>query len=401
MTSTAYPAVPDIVAPPLRILMGPGPSDIHPSVLAAMAAPTVGHLDPYFLRVMDEVQSMLRHVFGTENKMTMAISGTGSAGMETCVVNLIEPGDRMIVCVNGVFGGRMADVAGRAGAEVFKLERPFGEIFTTEEIADAVAKHKPKVVGIVHAETSTGALQPLEEIAKAVHDAGALLLVDCVTSLGGLPVDVDRVGIDAAYSGSQKCLSCPPGLAPVTFGPRALEAMDARKSKVASWYLDIDMLRNYWGADRAYHHTAPINMNFGLHQALRLVLKEGLQARYQRHLRNHRALASGLAAMGIDYSVREGQRLPMLNSVLIPDGIEDGRVRSQLLNEFGIEIGGGLGPMKGRTWRIGLMGEASTMSNVILFLGALEQCLNTHGIKPPAGAGVAAANGVYQASCAT
>jgi len=388
--------IPDIIAPPLRTLMGPGPSDIHPSVLAAMAAPTVGHLDPYFLRVMDEVQTMLRHVFGTENKMTMAISGTGSAGMETCVVNLIEPGDRMIVCVNGVFGGRMADVAGRAGAEVTKLERPFGEVFSTDEIADAVKQHQPKVVGIVHAETSTGALQPLEEIAKVVHDAGALLLVDCVTSLGGLPVDIDRIGIDAAYSGTQKCLSCPPGLAPVTFSPKALEAMDARKTKVASWYLDIGMLRNYWGADRAYHHTAPINMNFGLHQALRLALQEGLEARYKRHRLNHEALAAGLAAMGIDYSVKEGQRLPMLNSVLIPDGVDDGKVRSQLLNEFGIEIGGGLGPMKGKTWRIGLMGEASKKSNVLLFLAALEQCLNTQGIKPSAGAGVAAANEIYR-----
>ncbi|MFY9256495.1 MAG: alanine--glyoxylate aminotransferase family protein [Fuerstiella sp.] len=376
--------------------MGPGPSDIHPSVSAAMAAPTVGHLDPYFLKVMDEVQTMLREVFQTSNKMTMAISGTGSAGMECCVVNLIEPGDRMIACQNGVFGGRMADVAERAGADLLKLERPFGEVFSVEEIATAIEKHKPKVIGIVHAETSTGALQPLEEISKVVHDAGALLLVDCVTSLGGLPVEIDKIGIDAAYSGSQKCLGCPPGLSPVTFGPRALEAMDARTHKVASWYLDIGMLRNYWGADRAYHHTAPINMNYGLHQALRLVLEEGLVARFARHQLHHSALKAGLAAMGISYSVADPNcSLPMLNSVWIPEGVDDVAVRKQLLNEFGIEIGGGLGPMKGKTWRIGLMGEAASKSNVLLFLAALEQCLAAQGKSPEPGAGVASANKRY------
>lgn len=377
--------------------MGPGPSDIHPSVLAAMAAPTVGHLDPYFLKVMDEVQSMLRQVFQTTNHMTMAISGTGSAGMETCVVNLIEPGDRMVVGVNGVFGGRMAEVAERVGAEVTKIERPFGEVFSPEEFAAAIKKAQPKVVGIVHAETSTGAMQPLEEIAKIVHDAGALLLVDCVTSLAGIPVEIDRLQIDAAYSGSQKCLGCPPGLSPVTFGPKALEAMDNRKKKVSSWYLDIGLLRNYWGNNRAYHHTAPINMNYALHQALRLVLAEGLEARYARHHLHHSALKAGLNAMGIQYSVAADVSLPMLNSVLIPDGVDDAAVRGQLLNEFGIEIGGGLGPMKGKTWRIGLMGEAAKKSNVLVFLAALEQCLNKQGVKPSPGAGVAAANGVYLA----
>ena len=383
------------ISPPQRVLMGPGPSDIHPSVLAAMAAPTVGHLDPYFLKVMDEVQSMLREVFQTSNYMTLAISGTGSAGMEACVVNLIEPGDQMVVGVNGVFGGRMADVAERVGANVTKIERPFGEVFTPAEVAEVVAKVRPKVVGIVHAETSTGALQPLEEIAKIVHDAGALLLVDCVTSLAGLPVEIDRLGIDAAYSGSQKCLGCPPGLAPVTFGPKALEVMDQRKKKVSSWYLDIGLLRNYWGNNRAYHHTAPINMNYALHQALRLVLEEGLDARFARHKLHHTALKTGLEAMNIRYSVAAETSLPMLNSVLIPDGADDASVRSQLLNEFGIEIGGGLGPMKGKTWRIGLMGEAAKKSNVLLFLAALEQCLNRQGIRPAPGAAIAAANAVY------
>ncbi|MEZ6126208.1 MAG: alanine--glyoxylate aminotransferase family protein [Planctomycetaceae bacterium] len=387
--------IPPSITPPVRTLMGPGPSDIHYSVLAAMSAPTVGHLDPYFLKIMDEVQQMLRQVFQTRNQMTMAISGTGSAGMETCVVNLIESGDRMVVCQNGVFGGRMADVADRCGANVLKLERPFGEVFTPEEIAAAVAKHQPKVVGIVHAETSTGALQPLEEISRIVHDAGAMLLVDCVTSLAGLPVEIDRLQIDAAYSGSQKCLSCPPGLAPVTFSPRALEAMDARKQKVNSWYLDIGMLRNYWGADRAYHHTAPINMNFALHQALRLVLQEGLEARFARHRMHHEALRAGLAAMDIQYSVAKPEHcLPMLNSVLIPEGVDDATVRRRLLTEFGIEIGGGLGPMKGKTWRIGLMGEAASQRNVLLFLAALEKCLTGSREASP-GAGVAAANKYY------
>lgn len=389
-------STPNSVNPPVRILMGPGPSDIHPSVLAAMAAPTVGHLDPYFLQIMDEVQTMLRQIFQTENQMTMAISGTGSAGMEACVVNLIEPGDRMIVCQNGVFGGRMADVAERAGADVLKLERPFGEVFSAEEIATAVEQHKPKAVGLVHAETSTGALQPLEEISRIVRDAGALFVVDCVTSLAGLPVEIDRLGIDAAYSGSQKCLSCPPGLSPVTFSPRALEAMDARTTKVASWYLDISMLRNYWGGKRAYHHTAPINMNYGLHQALRLALQEGLEARFARHRLHHEALKAGLAAMDISYSVTEPKHcLPMLNSVFIPAGIDDVAVRKQLLNEFGIEIGGGLGPMQGKTWRIGLMGEAASKSNVLLFLAALEQCLAAQGKPAAPGAGIAAANHYY------
>ena len=383
------------ISPPQRVLMGPGPSDIHPSVLAVLAAPTVGHLDPYFLKVMDEVQSMLREVFQTTNHLTMAISGTGSAGMETCVVNLIEPGDRMIVGVNGVFGGRMADVAERVGAEVTRLERPFGEVFTPEEVAAAVARVRPKVVGIVHAETSTGARQPLDEIAMIVHDAGALFVVDCVTSLAGIPVEIDKLAIDAAYSGSQKCLGCPPGLAPVTFGPRALEVMDQRKKKVSSWYLDIGLLRNYWGNNRAYHHTAPINMNYALHQALRLVLQEGLEARFARHQLHHTALKAGLNAMGIRYSVAAETSLPMLNSVLIPDGADDASVRSQLLNEFGIEIGGGLGPMKGKTWRIGLMGETAKKSNVLLFLAALEQCLNRQGIRPAPGAAIVAANAVY------
>lgn len=381
--------------PPSRLLMGPGPSAIHPQVLSALAAPTVGHLDPVFLRIMDELQSMLREVFGTTNPMTMAVSGTGSAGMETCVVNLVEPGDRVLCCVNGVFGGRMAEVAERAGAEVTRIERPFGEVFTAEEVREAVQRVRPKITGIVHAETSTGAWQPLQEISDVVHEADSLLLVDCVTSLGGVPVEIDKLGIDAAYSGTQKCLSCPPGLAPVTFGPRALEAMDRRTHKVCSWYLDVGLLRNYWGSNRAYHHTAPINMNYALHEALRLVLAEGLEQRYARHALHHRALRAGLATMGIEYSGNPQYCLPMLNSVLIPEGADDAQVRSQLLQEFGIEIGGGLGPMKGRVWRIGLMGETARSSNVLLFLSALQQCLLRQGISLPAASATAAASVIY------
>jgi alanine-glyoxylate transaminase/serine-glyoxylate transaminase/serine-pyruvate transaminase len=383
------------VNPPRRILMGPGPSDIHPRVLAALAAPTVGHLDPYFLQIMNEMQQMLRQVFRTDNELTLAVSGTGSAGMETCVVNLIEPGDRMLVGVNGVFGSRIADVAARCGAAVTVIERPYGEVFSTDEIAAAVQRVQPKVVGLVNAETSTGAWQPLKEISKVVHDAGALLLADCVTSLGGMPVEVDGWQLDAVYSGTQKCLSCPPGLAPVTFSPRAVAAIEARKTKIASWNLDLTMVRNYWGQSRAYHHTAPINMNYGLHEALRLVLEEGLEARHARHLRNHRALKAGLQAIGIRFAVAEENQLPMLNAVVIPEGIDDAAVRGQLLNEFGIEIGGGLGSMKGKVWRIGLMGETSSPRNVLLLVAALERCLADRGFKLTPGAGVAAVNAFY------
>lgn len=384
------------IAPPQRVLMGPGPSDVAPSVLAALAAPTVGHLDPYFLKVMDEVQSMLRQIFQTANRMTLAVSGTGSAGMETCFVNLIEPGDKVLIGVNGVFGGRMADVATRCGAEVITIERPFGEVFTPDEVQQAVREFQPKIVGIVHAETSTGALQPVPEISEIVHAEGALLILDCVTSLGGLSVEIDKWNVDAAYSGTQKCLSCPPGLAPVTFSDRAVEVMDQRSQKVASWYLDMTMVRNYWSdQSRAYHHTAPINMNYGLHQALSNLLSEGLANSFERHRTNHIALAAGIEAMGLQFAVAPEHRLPMLNAVLIPDGVEDKSVRARLLKEFGIEIGGGLGPMAGKTWRIGLMGEASTKRNVLLFLAALENCLSHAGYAVPPGSGTAAANRSY------
>lgn len=388
--------VPSPINAPRRLLMGPGPSDTHPRVLAALAQPTVGHLDPYFLQIMNEVQGMLRSVFQTENQLTIAASGTGSAGMEACIVNLVAPGDRVVIGVNGVFGGRMKDVAERAGANVHTIERPFGQVFSLEEIAAAVEQHQPSVVGLVHAETSTGACQPMDGVAEIVHRAGALLVLDCVTSLGGRPVNIDAWGVDAAYSGTQKCLSCPPGLSPMTFGPRALARLDARSSKVQSWYLDLSMVRNYWAeSSRAYHHTAPINMIYALHTALSIVLEEGLDARFARHLRNHLALRAGLEALGIRFAVDEPYRLPMLNAVWIPDGVDDAGVRGRLLNDFGIEIGAGLGPMKGKTWRIGLMGETSSPRNVLLFLAALENCLAQQRFSFVHGSSIAAANGAF------
>lgn len=390
------PTAPEL-QPPVRVLMGPGPSDTHPRVLEALAKGTVGHLDPYYLEVMNGLQEMLRGLFRTKNQMTFAVSGTGSAGMEATVVNLIEPGDSMVVCVNGVFGARMVDVAERAGAKVTKIERPWGEVFSVDDLKAVLASAKPKVVGIVMAETSTGAWQPIPEISKVAHDAGAMLLVDTVTALGGIPVEVDAWNIDAVYSGTQKCLSCPPGLSPVSFSPRAMEAILGRKTKVQSWYLDVSMLANYWGQNRVYHHTGPINMTYALYEALRLIHEEGLENCHARHFRNHKALQAGLAAIGIKYASAEGHTLPQLNAVHIPAGVDDAAVRTALLNRFGIEIGAGLGAFKGKVWRIGLMGFGSRPANVLLFLSALEQLLAEQGHKFDHGASIAAANAVYAA----
>ena len=318
--------------------------------------------------------------------------------MECCVVNLVEPGDEVVVGVNGVFGTRMAEVAERAGASVVRVEAPWGNVIRTEQMADALARTKrPKLVGLIHAETSTGAWQPVEEIAALVRRHDALLVADCVTSLGGAPVEIDAWGVDAAYSGTQKCLSCPPGLSPVTFGPRALEAIARRRRKVQSWYLDVTLLQQYWGEERVYHHTAPISMNYALREALRLVAEEGLEARFARHRRNHEALADGLTALGLALAAEEGHRLPMLSAVTVPPGVDEARVRSRLLADDGIEIGGGLGPMKGRVWRIGLMGESSRRASVLSVLSALEVALAAEGHRVPPGAALAAAQGVYRA----
>ncbi len=384
--------------PPARVLLGPGPSAVSPRVLRAMSIPLVGHLDPAFLRIMDETKRLLQFVFQTRNELTIPISGTGSAGMEACLVNLLEPGDEAVVCINGVFGSRMADIVERCGATVVQVEAAWGRVIDPADVAAALRRCQcPKLVAIVHAETSTGAWQPLEELAPLVHAADALLVVDTVTSLGGCPVRVDEWGIDACYSGTQKCLSCPPGLSPVTFGPRALEALRRRKSKVQSWYLDLTMIEKYWGAERVYHHTAPITMNYALYEALRLVEEEGLEVRWARHRQNHLALKAGLAAIGLAMASQENHQLWTLNSVRIPDGVDDGRVRGALLDEFNIEIGGGLGPLKGETWRIGLMGESSTTANVLLVLSALERILPRCGHAVSPGAAVAAAQRVYAA----
>jgi alanine-glyoxylate transaminase/serine-glyoxylate transaminase/serine-pyruvate transaminase len=370
---------------------------VHPRVLRAMATPLLGHLDPKFLEIMNEVQAMLRAVFRTQNPFTIAISGTGSAGMEAALVNLLEPGDTAIVVVAGVFGSRMAEIVSRTGARLVKIEVPWGQVAEASRIEEALKKEgKVKVVAVVHAETSTGAQQPVEGLGALCHAHGALLVVDTVTSLGGVPVDVDGWGADAVYSGTQKCLSCPPGLAPLTLSARALEAIKAKKEKCRSWYLDASMIADYWAeGKRAYHHTAPISMVYALREALRIVLEEGLEARYARHRRHSAALMAGLATLGCVPQAQEGHRLTSLNCVQVPAGIDEGAIRKALLNEHGIEIGGGLGPLAGKVWRIGLMGESSRQESVVALLAALEQSLARQGKAPKPGAAVGAALETY------
>lgn len=367
--------------PPLRILMGPGPSSVHPRVLRAMSTPLVGHLDPAFLKIMDEVQELLRDVFQTKNQFTIPVSGTGSAGMETCFVNLIEDGDEVVVGVNGVFGERMSDIVGRCGGKLTRVEAEWGNIIPPEKIAEAVKGKKVKLVAVVHAETSTGAWQPLEEIANIAHNAGALFLVDAVTSLGGCPVKLDEWGIDVCYSGTQKCLSAPPGLSPVSFNEKARQVITSRKKKVQSWYLDMSMIEKYWGKERTYHHTAPITMVYGLREALRLIQEEGLENCFKRHELNHKALKKGLEKLGLSLHAHEGHRLWMLNTVRVPEGVDEAGVRKRMLDEFNIEIGGGLGVLKGKVWRVGLMGYSSREENVLYFLHALEKILDGEGWK--------------------
>ena len=359
-----------------RFLMGPGPSDVNPRVLKALSSPMIGHLDPQFIQIMDEVMEMTRQLFQTKNEVTSVISGTGSAGMETCFVNLLEPGDTALVCVNGVFGNRMCDIVERCGAKLLRIDAPWGKAIHPSQVKDALEKCSPKLVAIVHAETSTGVLTPLEEISKMVQEAGALFLVDAVTSLAGAKVKVDEWNIDAIFSGTQKCLSAPPGLSPVSFSPKAVSVMDARKTKVQSWYLDLSMIRNYWaGAKRTYHHTGPISMVYSIHEALRIVHEEGLEARFARHKQNHEKLRDGLEALGFEFLVAPEYRLAMLNAVKIPNGFDDAKIRSQLLNEYNIEIGAGLGEFAGKVWRIGLMGESSTVNHVNIVLSALKQIM--------------------------
>lgn len=380
-----------------RLLLGPGPSDVHPRVLSAMTTPLLGHLDPQFLQLMGETQDMLRLAFQTKNPFTFPVSATGMAGMETCIVNLLEPGDKVVVCVAGFFSMRMTEIVPRTGAVMTRLDCPWGKVFDLDQIRDTLAKVRPKVLAIVHAETTTGALQPMEQLGKLCHEFDCLLLVDAVTSLGTCPLDVDGWEIDAIYSCSQKGLCCPPGLSPVSFSPRALEAINRRKTKVQSWYFDVTTVQRYWGQDRAYHHTAPITMIYAIREGLRILLEEGLQARWERHRYHHRAMRAGLAGLGLKYAADEKHLLPPLNAVFVPPGIDDAAVRRQLLDQFGIEVGGGLGDFKGKVLRIGIMGNNARANTVLLLLAALDECLQHQGAKHTPGAGVAAANQIYNA----
>lgn len=361
---------------PSRTLLGPGPSMVPQRVLQVMGSPLVGHLDPCFLKLMDRTQSLLRYVFETENRLTIPVSGTGSAAMEMAMANMVEPEERILVCINGYFGHRLADMASRYGGKVKTINRPWGEVFTPDEISEALKAWPSSVVAIVQAETSTGASQPLEEIVPLVHNHGGVIIVDAVTSLGGMPVGVDEIGIDVCYSASQKCLSSPPGLGPITVSPRAIEKLNQREHPVANWYLDLSLLQKYWGEERTYHHTAPITSNYALYESLRLIAEEGLEERWNRHQKNVELLWNGLESLGLKLHVSKEHRLPMLTTVCAPNGVEEGHVRSRLLQEYNIEIAGGLGELKGKVWRIGLMGHSSRKENVVYFLSALEEILN-------------------------
>ncbi len=377
--------------PPVRTLMGPGPSDVSPRVLAAMARPTIGHLDPEFIRMMDEVKDMLKKTFKTNNELTMPVSAPGSAGMEACFVNLIEPGEKVIVCQNGVFGGRMKENVVRFGGECILIEDEWGTPVSIEKVKAAFAEHSDvKALAFVHAETSTGVRSDAKTLCQIAQDNNALTIVDAVTSLGGVDVDVDGWGIDAIYSGTQKCLSCPPGISPVSFSQKAVEAVQNRKTPVPSWFLDKNLVMGYWGGSgkRAYHHTAPVNSLYALHEALVMLEEEGLENAWARHQKHHLALRAGLEAMGIGFLVDEESRLPQLNSVFIPEGVDDAAVRTALLKNYNLEIGAGLGALAGKVWRIGLMGTACTQKNVMLCLDALENTLAS--MDAPIKVGVAA-----------
>jgi alanine-glyoxylate transaminase/serine-glyoxylate transaminase/serine-pyruvate transaminase len=362
--------------------MGPGPSDVHPRILEALARPTIGHLDPAFITMMDELKELLQYALQTGNAMTMPISAPGSAGMETCFVNLVEPGDKVIVCQNGVFGGRMKENVERCGGIAVMVEDAWGEAIDIDKLEDVLKAHgDARIVAMVHAETSTGAQSDAAALVKLAHAHGCLTIVDAVTSLGGTPLKVDEWEIDAVYSGSQKCLSCTPGLSPVSFNERALDKVRNRRTKVQSWFMDLNLVMGYWGtgAKRAYHHTAPINALYALHEALLILQEEGLENAWARHRKHHLALRAGLEAMGLEFIVNEADRLPQLNAVTIPAGVDDAAVRSRLLNEYNLEIGAGLGTLAGKVWRIGLMGHASRAENILLCIGALESVLGDMG----------------------
>ncbi len=384
--------------PPLRTLMGPGPSDVNPRILEAMSRPTIGHLDPVFVAMMDDMKALLRYAFQTDYQLAMPVSAPGSAGMETCFVNLVQPGDKVVVCQNGVFGGRMKENVERCGATPIMVEDAWGKPVDPHKVEDALkANPEARLLAFVHAETSTGAISDAALLADIARRHDCLTIVDTVTSLAGSPVKVSEWGLDAVYSGSQKCLSCTPGLAPITFSERAIEVVKNRNSKVQSWFLDLNLVLGYWGggARRAYHHTAPINALYGLHEALVILKEEGIENAWQRHLDNHQALRAGIEAMGLSFVVDEPHRLPQLNSIAIPDGVDDATVRRRLLEEYSLEIGAGLGPMAGKIWRIGLMGYASKRRNVLLCLGALDAVLSDLGAAVKSGVAVEAAMRAY------
>lgn len=365
-------------SPPERILMGPGPSNVHPRVLEAMARPTIGHLDPQFIKLMDEIKELLRYAFRTQNELTFPVSGPGSVGMETCLVNLIEPGMKVIVCINGVFGGRMKDIVERCGATPIVVEAAWGEAVPPSKLEETLNNNKDaKLVAFVHAETSTGALSDAKLLVEIAHKYNCLTVVDTVTSLGGVPVKVDDWKFDAVYSGSQKCLSCPPGLSPVTFNQNAIEFIKTRKTKVQSWFMDINLVINYWGSSskRSYHHTAPINALYGLHESLVILQEEGIENSWSRHQKNSKIFIEGLKKLDLEIFVKEEHRLPELATVKIPEGVDDNEVRHRLLNDFNIEIGAGLGVLAGKIWRIGLMGYTSNDKNMDTCLTALKQIL--------------------------
>ena len=384
--------------PPQRTLMGPGPSDVSPRVLEALSRPTIGHLDMRFVEMMEEVKEMLQYAFMTQTGLTMPVSAPGSAGMEACFANLVEPGDKVIVCQNGVFGGRMKENVIRCGGEAVMVEDEWGKVVDVDKVAAALeANPDAKILAFVHAETSTGAQSDAATLCKMAQEADCLTIVDTVTSLGGTPVKVDEWGADAVYSGTQKCLSCVPGLSPVTFSQKALDVISTRSHPVQSWFLDLNLVMGYWGggAKRAYHHTAPVNSLYALHEALRILSEEGLENAWARHAQNHQALKAGLEAMGIGFVVQEGDRLPQLNAVWIPEGVDDETVRKRLLDEFNLEIGAGLGALAGKVWRIGLMGHASSRENVIFCLSALEAVLGSMQAPITKGVALDAAMAVY------
>ncbi|HSJ47988.1 MAG TPA: alanine--glyoxylate aminotransferase family protein [Gammaproteobacteria bacterium] len=384
--------------PPVRTRMGPGPSDVNPRILQAMARPTIGHLDPVFVTMMEEMKELLRYAFQTANTLTMPVSAPGSAGMEMCFVNLLEPGDKAIVCQNGVFGGRMKENVERCGATAVMVEDAWGSAVDPHKVEEALKAHPDaKVLAFVHAETSTGAQSDARTLARLAHEHDCLVIADTVTSLGGSELRVDDWELDAVYSGSQKCLSCTPGLSPVTFSERALDIIKNRKHKVQSWFLDLNLVLGYWGGEgkRSYHHTAPINALYGLHEALVILHEEGIEQSWARHAKNHQALRAGIEAMGLSFIVKESERLPQLNTVTIPEGVDDARVRARLLEEYSLEIGAGLGALAGKVWRIGLMGFASSRKNVLFCLGALDAVLGDLGAPIQRGVAVEAANRIY------